>query len=106
LIFWYETDTAQEPGSPLWCHAVISLQFTHVQSRISRPPHSPNWGNSSCHRGLKIHSRHHLAHQTKLQPPKLNYETLEIIEAFVNPHSTVFRPVFYKHVSTCRCYVE
>jgi len=24
--------TAQEPGSLFWCHAVMSLQFTHVRS--------------------------------------------------------------------------
>jgi len=23
--------TAQEPGSLFWCHAVMSLQFTHVR---------------------------------------------------------------------------
>jgi len=26
----YETHTAQESGSQLQCHAVMSLQFTHV----------------------------------------------------------------------------
>jgi len=26
----YETHTAQESGSQLWCHAVLGLQFTHV----------------------------------------------------------------------------
>ena len=28
----YETRTAQESGSQLQCHAVMSLQFTHVPS--------------------------------------------------------------------------
>jgi len=23
---------AQEPGSPFWCHAVMSLKFTHARS--------------------------------------------------------------------------
>ena len=26
-----DTHTAQEPGSLLWCHAILSLQFTHVR---------------------------------------------------------------------------
>jgi len=28
----YDTHTAQESGSRFWCHAVMSLQFTHVRS--------------------------------------------------------------------------
>jgi len=32
----YETHTAQAPASQLWCHAVMSLQFTHVPSFACR----------------------------------------------------------------------
>ena len=31
FIFRYDTHAAQEPGSLLWCHAILSLQFTHVR---------------------------------------------------------------------------
>ena len=31
FIFRYDTHTGQEPGSLLWCHALLSLQFTHVR---------------------------------------------------------------------------
>jgi len=31
FIFRYDTHTAQEPGSLLWYHAILSLQFTHVR---------------------------------------------------------------------------
>jgi len=31
FIFRYDTNTAQEPGSLLWCHAILSLQFTHAR---------------------------------------------------------------------------
>jgi len=31
-LFASTTHTAQEPGSLFWCHAVLSLQFTHVCS--------------------------------------------------------------------------
>ena len=30
FIFRYDTHTAQEPGSLVWCHAILSLQFSHV----------------------------------------------------------------------------
>ena len=30
VIFQYDTHTAQESGSLSWCHAVMSLQITHV----------------------------------------------------------------------------
>jgi len=30
----YETHTAQESGSQLWCHAVMSFQFTDVPSFV------------------------------------------------------------------------
>jgi len=30
VFYLYETHTAQEPSSQLQCHAVMSLQFTHV----------------------------------------------------------------------------
>ena len=32
FIFRYDSYIAQEPGSLFWCHAVMSLQFTHVPS--------------------------------------------------------------------------
>jgi len=32
FIWRYNTDTAQEPRSLFWCHAMMSLQFTHVYS--------------------------------------------------------------------------
>jgi len=32
FICWYDTDTAQEPGSQFWCHAMMRLQFAHVRS--------------------------------------------------------------------------
>jgi len=32
----YETHTTQESGSQLWCHAVMSSQFTHVSSFACR----------------------------------------------------------------------
>jgi len=58
---------------------------------------NPNWRGARCHEGSdEIQSRRHggellwtWPHQTKLQPPKLKYETLEISEIFVNLHLAV-----------------
>ena len=36
FICRYDTDTAQEPGSLFWCHAMMSLQFAHVRSFACR----------------------------------------------------------------------
>jgi len=36
FICRYDTNTAQAPGSQLWCRAVMSLQFTHVPSFACR----------------------------------------------------------------------
>jgi len=36
VFCWYETHIAQESGSQLSCHAVMSLQFTHVPSFACR----------------------------------------------------------------------
>jgi len=57
-----------------------------------QPPSIPPCGGTLS-QGSKIQSRHHrgafvgLAPQTKLQPPTLIYETLEISEVFINPYS-------------------
>jgi len=32
FIWQYDIDTAQEPRSLFWCHAMMSLQFIHVHS--------------------------------------------------------------------------
>jgi len=32
FICRYKAHAAQEPGPLFWCHAVLSLQFTHVHS--------------------------------------------------------------------------
>jgi len=49
VYFQYYTHTAQDPGSQLWCDAVMSLQFTHVHSipcRAVVPPPGIIWYSS------------------------------------------------------------
>jgi len=43
FICRYDTDTAQEPGSLFWCHAMMRLQFTHVRSFVSRKSYCKTW---------------------------------------------------------------
>jgi len=47
---------------------------------VSASLHTPNWG-PRCHRGPKLQS---LSPETKFQPPKFKYETLEISKVFVS----------------------
>jgi len=61
---------------------------------ISHPPYH-SIGGGTLSQGPKIRTRRHrrtfssLAPQTKFQPSKLRYETLEISEVFVNPYSVL-----------------
>jgi len=45
--------------------------------------------------------------QTKLQSPKtdIQYETLEMSEVFINPHSVLSCKLAYRRSSTCRWYL-
>jgi len=36
FICRYDTHTAQKPGSLFWCHALMTLKFTHVRSFACR----------------------------------------------------------------------
>jgi len=58
---------------------VLSPQLHYSQRRINRTPCPPIAGDTLS-QGPEIQSRHHLAPQRKLRPPKLKYEALEITE--------------------------
>jgi len=81
------------------------------QSCISRTPYPPI-GGPTLSQEPKIQSRHHLAPQKKLRPPKLKYETLEISEVGgpfkrkVLIHYSYFGPLSKQGIYTLQLLLE
>ena len=76
--------TFTEQVVPIHKHITLinSLDIRN-QRHVSRPPYPQLGGRPRCHRGPKNQS---LNPQTKFQPPRFKYETLEISEVSVNPY--------------------